>query len=296
MFKNWFLTKFSNGIDFYKQKNRSSKVKICKRRRFVLSVNFKKTLILILVVLLIALIFLSGYLVGKNFTLKNTTSENQQSATNPSSTEQEEQPQEQQSYVQVEHMALLSISKDREWAIYMIDISNETYLYASKLTTENWGDCFEIAQGEFETCFDVQFIGDSHRIIYGPHGVNGPSYYLAIYDLDKKTNKYILEGDDNKDYAFFFDISKDNRYLAYVGGEESVFPDCATTLWLKDLQTGKEKILINYEQTLNRDTYISNVKFVGDNEIQYTLNAGSSKKYFIVDFNGKVRPLESKGS
>lgn len=259
----------------------------------MLSVNFKKTSILILVVLLVALICLSGYLVGKNFALKSTVSQNEQPTTNP----KEEQSQKQQSYVHVEHMALLSILKDREWAIYMIDTSNETYLYASKLTTENWGDCFEIARDYFETSFDVQFIGDSHRIIYGPHGVNGPSYYLAIYDLDKKTNKYILEGKDEKeDYAFAFDLSKDERYLAYVGGEECVFPDCATTLWLKDLQTGEEKILVKYEQTLNRDTYISNVKFVGDNEIQYTLNAGSSKKYFVVDFNGKVRPLESKGS
>ena len=167
------------------------------------------------------------------------------------------------------------------------------YLYASNIETR---DFIKIAQTVFETTFGCSFIGDLHHLLYGVKGVNAPFSYVALYDLDKKTNKYLLEGKDGRDHAFFYAVSEDERYLAYVGGKVDVFPDSTASLWLKDLKTGEEKILVKGNDVNTHDKYIGEPKFISSSEIQYSINTLNSSTYFVVDFNGHVRPADDKDS
>jgi len=250
----------------------------------------QKGLKIVIISSIILAIFVSGYFIGKIITLRN------QPAENPPNSEQEEDK------ILIPDVDIYSISEDHKWIIYVIsnNVSDPNlianYLYASNIEACIETCDFKIAQTVFETSFGCSFIGDLHHLLYGVKGVNAPFSYVALYDLDKKTNKYLLEGKDDKDYAFFYAVSEDERYLAYVGGKDGVFPDSTASLWLKDLKTGEEKILVKGDDVNNHDKYIEGPEFISSSEIQYSINTLNSSTYFVVDFNGHVRPADDKDS
>jgi hypothetical protein len=156
------------------------------------------------------------------------------------------------------------VSKDSEWLVYTIwdpqksDVDAKNFIKALNLKS---GEVVYIASDYWESSYAVSFIDNSHRILYGNHGVQAPYSYVAIFDLDKKTNTYLLSPvSEEKDYAFDFILSDDGTKLAYAGGKYCPFGECDIGLWVKNLATNNETKLYEVEahDFIELDRFINN--------------------------------------
>jgi len=197
-------------------------------------------------------------------------------------------------------------SKDKSWIIVDVEdnqdlVADRRMLYAINIETY---ELIKIAEvDKFETSFHAYFFNNTNRLVYFVKGIpESPIFYVAVYDLGAKTNTYLLKpADEKKDWAFGFDLSSDGKYLAYVGGRNAPAPDNDASLWLKNLETGEEKLLAKGSElnpNLGYD-YLSSLKFInGGKEILYSENiwkdGSNSTKYFVTDLKGNVRPATDK--
>jgi len=197
-------------------------------------------------------------------------------------------------------------SKDKSWIIVDVEdnqdlVADRRMLYAINIEIY---ELIKIAEvDKFETSFHAYFFNNTNRLVYFVKGIpESPIFYVAVYDLGAKTNTYLLKpADEKKDWAFGFDLSSDGKYLAYVGGRNAPAPDNDASLWLKNLETGEEKLLAKGSElnpNLGYD-YLSSLKFInGGKEILYSENiwkdGSNSTKYFVTDLKGNVRPATDK--
>ena len=202
---------------------------------------------------------------------------------------------------------LYDLSPDSKWLILNISgkgsyAFSKTFLYALNIEKP---EIIKIAEDDWEGGFRTSFRGKSDKLIYGFQGVNAPICRLASFDFATKKTSYLLDCSKNsKEKAFDYDISPDGKYIVYAGGNVEIFPDNRTALYLKNLETGKLKMLVkpsNIDPNSGSD-FISNVSFInGGKAILYSreiwLNASNSNsivKYFIVDLEGHKREISAK--
>ncbi len=134
------------------------------------------------------------------------------------------------------------------------------------------------------------FIYGSHKFLYVTRGLYAPFGFIAVCDLDKKTNRFLLKCEDNGGCAFFYSLSENEKYLAYVGGKNRIFPYGATSLRLKNLETGEEKVLAK----CSGGQYITDPIFIDDSKILYSVNSSNGCTCFITDFEGNIESVSKE--
>ena len=198
---------------------------------------------------------------------------------------------------------IIGASPSSKWVILNISpedvrISSEQLLYALNVETP---ELIKIASGYWEGGFSTSFESGSDRLVYGFHGVNAPFCYIASFNFATRKTSYLLDCSENSvEKAFSYDISPDGKYIAYAGGNVEIYPDNRTALYLKNLKTGKLKMLVK-PSNLDRnkgDDFISHVNFAnGGKEIIYSREiwqSGSDNpvvKYFITDLEGHIKEI-----
>ncbi len=175
---------------------------------------------------------------------------------------------------------------------------NIQYVYALNTNTL---DFIKVAQyPSYEISTNILFGLGEDKIISGFHSINVPYCYLSVFDLITKKSFYLLNCEENKyEKAYEFDISKDKKYLAYAGGDVEVFPDNRTALYLKNIETGKLKMLVkpsNSDEEGKTD-FIFDVHFTDSGKkIFYARkidsnNGESVVRYFVTDLEGWSREI-----
>ncbi len=198
---------------------------------------------------------------------------------------------------------IIGASPSSKWVILNISpedvrINSEQLLYALNVETP---ELIKIASDYWEGGFSTTFESGSDRLVYGFHGVNAPFCYIASFNFATRKISYLLDCSENsEEKAFSYDISPNGKYIAYAGGNVEIYPDNRTALYLKNLKTGKLKMLVK-PSNLDRnkgDDFISHVNFVnGGKEILYSREiwqSGSDNpvvKYFITDLEGHIKEI-----
>jgi Tol biopolymer transport system component len=195
---------------------------------------------------------------------------------------------------------ICGVSSDKQWVALVVEDNldervSKSMLYALNIESR---ELIKIGETEWETGFETYFISNSNRLVYSVRGVNAPLAYIAVFDFDTKTNTYLLKPEtDDKDWAFDFDLSPDEKYLAYIGGRGGIFPDCEASLWLKNLKTGEETLLVKGLGGETGEKYLGEPQFINDEkEILYSVfgNTLNDASYFVTDLKGNVRPATRK--
>ncbi len=198
---------------------------------------------------------------------------------------------------------IYGISPDSKWVILNLNPRYYTsqFLYALNIETLR---LIKVAQYGWEGGFKISFEMGDDKLIYGFQGVNAPIGRLASIDLNTGNVSYLLDSSKNdEENAYDYAISPDQKYIVYAGGNVEVFPDNRTGLYLKNLETGKLKMLVkpsNLNQNLGED-FVSGVEFInGGKEIFYvrTINTQNSTynpttKYYTVDFEGNSKEISA---
>ena len=194
-------------------------------------------------------------------------------------------------------MRLYDVSPDKQWVILNVspentDIENQ-YLFALNLETK---EIVKIAKDYWESGYNEVFFNDSSRLLYSNHGVNAPTSYVAVYNFTTKENTNILQSKQG-DSIWSYELSPDNNYLAFVKSGSNVFPNGEMGLWVKNLETGEEKLLVG-PQKLNKtgEDWLSDLSFIDNGkEIFFCMysNTGDKVGYFVTDLNGNVKAITS---
>ena len=199
---------------------------------------------------------------------------------------------------------IFGISPLSKWVILDIEpkdmrVISKQFLYALNIETL---ELIKIAEDDWEGGFETSFELGDDKLIYGFRGVNAPLSYVSIFNFNTKESSYLLSPSKNsKERAFSFDLSPDGKYIAYAGGNVEIFPDNRTAIYLKNLKTGKLKMLVK-PSNLNpnmEEGFILDVSFVkGEKKILYTRQTWKNSstynpvtKYFTVDFEGHTKEI-----
>jgi hypothetical protein len=178
-------------------------------------------------------------------------------------------------------------------------VIDRQYLYA--LNLENL-DLVKITEDFcFENAIDISFGLGEDKIILGTRSVNAPYSPVEVFNLNTKKFSCLLDCTTKSKYekAYEFHISPDGKYIAYAGGDVEVFPDNRTALYIKNIETGKLKMLVkpsNFNQNDKTD-FIFDVHFVSSGKkIFYSRRIDPAKgksviKYFVTDLEGNSREI-----
>jgi hypothetical protein len=192
-------------------------------------------------------------------------------------------------------MRLYDVSPDKQWVIVNVspestDIESQ-YLFALNLETK---EIVKIAKDYWESGYNEVFFNDSSRLLYSNHGVSAPTSYVAVYNFATKEHTNILQSKQG-DSIWSYELSPDNNYLAFVKSGSNVFPNGEMGLWVKNLETGEEKLLVD-PQKLNTtgEDWLSDLSFVDNGrEIFFCTyaNTGDKVGYFVTDLNGNMKAI-----
>lgn len=199
---------------------------------------------------------------------------------------------------------IYGVSPNSKWTILNLAPKDDTIQFLYALNVEDLY-LIKIAEDTWEGGFHISFELGNDKLLYWFQGPNAPLCKLACFDMNTKSVTYLLDCSNNKkEKAFAFDISPDGKYLAYAGGNVDIFPDNRTAVYLKNLETGRLKMLLKGSDTNPNfgEDYFTDVKFVnGGKEIlcsKETWDHSSTRnptiKYFIVDFDGYSKEISSE--
>ncbi len=101
--------------------------------------------------------------------------------------------------------------------------------------------------------------------------------------------KELTDCEDNGGCVFFYSLSKNEKYLAYVGGKNEIFPYGATSLRLRNLET-EEEVLAK----CSGGQCIADLIFIDDSKILYSVNGSNGCTCFITDFEGNIESVSKE--
>jgi len=193
------------------------------------------------------------------------------------------------------------ISLDSKWLILNLkSLYNspelKQFLYALNLQTLK---LIKIGSSYCDNAF-ISFDIGADKLIYGFQDADKPSDNVDCIDLNTGNVSHLLDSSKNdEEKTYWFIISPDKKYIAYTGGNVGMFPDNKTGLYLKNLETGKLKMLVepsNLDPNMGQD-YIQWISFAGNGrEILYgrmiwTKDGKQTIKWYTVNLEGYTKEI-----